>query len=311
MSDVASRAGFGQMSDPAVGELLAVVAASVPPGGRILELGTGVGVGTAWLAEGARDADVQIVTIELDAALVELARSVPWPDSVEFVVGDALALLPSLGTFDLIFADAVAGKWHGLDRTLQALRPGGTLVVDDMNPPSWVDEEHERKTREVRATLLGHGALVATELAWATGVIVCTKRWAAEGIPDQAVAPAAVDELLAGARRGLDRVGPGALAGEVAAGALVVDTRPADQRARDGALPGAVVIDRNVLEWRLDPTSPHRIPQVTDHGQRVIVVCNEGYASSLAAATLRELGLGRATDLEGGFQAWIAFVEGR
>lgn len=114
----------------------------------------------------------------------------------------------------------------------------------------------------------------------------------------------AIDEMLARARTHLDRVPPEALAGEAASGALIIDTRPVEQRERDGALPGAVVVDRNVLEWRLDPTSAHRLPIVTGSDQRIIVVCNEGYSSSLAAATLRELGLPRATDLIGGYQAW-------
>jgi rhodanese-related sulfurtransferase len=114
---------------------------------------------------------------------------------------------------------------------------------------------------------------------------------------------AAIDALLIAARADLDRVQPRDLATEIAAGALVVDTRPMEQRQRDGELPGAVVIDRNVLEWRLDPSSPHHIPEISDAGQRVIVVCNEGYSSSLAAATLRKLGLYRATDLVGGYQA--------
>ncbi len=95
----------------------------------------------------------------------------------------------------------------------------------------------------------------------------------------------------------------------MAAGALVVDVRPVEQRRRDGALAGAVVIDRNMLEWRLDPASPHHIAEATDHGRRIIVVCNEGYGSSLAAATLRQLGLCRATDLDGGFQAWRVFAD--
>lgn len=90
------------------------------------------------------------------------------------------------------------------------------------------------------------------------------------------------------------------------AGALVVDIRPVEQRDRDGALPGAVVIDRNVLEWRLDPTSPHRLPGMDDPDRTIVVVCNEGYASSLAAATLQQLGLRGATDLAGGFQAVLA-----
>lgn len=86
----------------------------------------------------------------------------------------------------------------------------------------------------------------------------------------------------------------------------MIDIRPVEQRQRDGDLPDAIVIDRNVLEWRLDPSSPHHMREVTDAGQRVIIVCNEGYSSSLAAFTLRELGLPRATDLIGGYQAWKA-----
>ena len=113
-----------------------------------------------------------------------------------------------------------------------------------------------------------------------------------------------VDELLAAARARLQRVAASDLDAELAGGALVVDTRPWEQRQRDGALPGAVVIDRNVLEWRLDPASAVRIPEVDGYGTRIIVVCNEGYSSSLAAATLQDLGLHRATDLIGGFQAW-------
>jgi len=117
--------------------------------------------------------------------------------------------------------------------------------------------------------------------------------------------PSAIDRLLEDSRRTLERVEPVDLAAEVEAGALVVDTRPVEQRHRDGAFPGALVIDRNVLEWRLDPTSPDRIAEITGPEVRVILVCNEGYSSSLAAATLQQLGLSRATDLVGGFQAWV------
>jgi rhodanese-related sulfurtransferase len=115
-----------------------------------------------------------------------------------------------------------------------------------------------------------------------------------------------IDELLARARARLLRVGPPDLAAEIDAGALVIDVRPADQRARDGELPGALVVDRNVLEWRLDPASRHRLPEVTGYDERIILVCNEGYSSSLAAATLQDVGLHRATDLVGGYQAWKA-----
>lgn len=117
---------------------------------------------------------------------------------------------------------------------------------------------------------------------------------------------AAVDALLEEARRGLDRVEPDGLEAEVAGGALVVDIRPLEQRRGDGEMPGAIVIDRNVLEWRLDPTCPHHVPEVATVDTRVVLVCNEGYSSSLAAATLQRLGLHRATDLRGGFQAWAA-----
>src|SRR5688500_10730763 len=107
----------------------------------------------------------------------------------------------------------------------------------------------------------------------------------------------AVDRLLARARERLDRVRPEHLVDELARGAVLVDTRPSEQRERDCEMPGAVVIDRNVLEWRLDPSCPHRAELAVDADTRVIVVCNEGYSSSLAAATLQDLGLPRATDL--------------
>jgi rhodanese-related sulfurtransferase len=85
-----------------------------------------------------------------------------------------------------------------------------------------------------------------------------------------------------------------------------VDIRPLDERTRNGAVPGAVAIDRNTLEWRLDPFSRWRSPLVRDHGQRVILICGEGYASSLAAANLAEMGMVNATDVIGGFEGWVA-----
>ena len=118
----------------------------------------------------------------------------------------------------------------------------------------------------------------------------------------------AIDRLLTRARQGLDRVSPEKLEAALAQGALLVDTRPVEQRERDGELPGAIVIDRNVLEWRLDPSCPYRSELPVDADTQVILVCDEGYSSSLAAATLQELGLRRATDLDGGYQAWLAGV---
>lgn len=116
---------------------------------------------------------------------------------------------------------------------------------------------------------------------------------------------AAIDRHLRECRREIQRVAARELAACVASGALVVDIRPIDQRERDGSLPDAIAIDRNVLEWRLDPTSPFRIEGVDSTRRQVIIVCNEGFSSSLAAATLRHLGVTRACDLRGGFQAWL------
>jgi rhodanese-related sulfurtransferase len=117
---------------------------------------------------------------------------------------------------------------------------------------------------------------------------------------------ASIDELLAQARSGLQRPGPSAAFATLADGAVLVDIRPLDQRIVEGEVPGAILISRNVLEWRLDPRSAARIPALASADTQIIVMCSEGYASSLAAASLRHLGLTRATDLDGGFRAWQA-----
>ncbi|MEU5098554.1 rhodanese-like domain-containing protein [Streptomyces sp. NPDC020996] len=119
--------------------------------------------------------------------------------------------------------------------------------------------------------------------------------------------PLGIDELLERVRADYERIGArdayeAARAGE----ALLVDIRYAALRERDGLIPGALVVERNELEWRLDPQGSHRVPEATGHDLRIVVICNEGYASSLAAASLHRLGLHRATDLVGGFQAWRA-----
>ncbi|GAA1980906.1 rhodanese-like domain-containing protein [Terrabacter lapilli] len=110
--------------------------------------------------------------------------------------------------------------------------------------------------------------------------------------------------MLEAARAHLHRLTPAEAYEEQARGALIVDTRTEAQRARQGNLPGAVVIDRTVLEWRLDPTSPYRIPEADGPYVRVIVVCRQGYSSSLAARSLQQLGLD-ATDVIGGVEAWL------
>ena len=115
-----------------------------------------------------------------------------------------------------------------------------------------------------------------------------------------------VEGLLNRARSTLDRLSPVAAYVAWLDGAELVDIRPAAQRAYEGEVPGALLVERNVLEWRLDPASPARLPEATGHDMRVIVLCSEGYTSSLAAAALQQLGLFRATDVVGGFRAWRA-----
>ena len=117
---------------------------------------------------------------------------------------------------------------------------------------------------------------------------------------------ATIEDLLAAARARLDRLDPQAAFDELAEGALVVDTRCAEARSASGVIPGSVHVPLSVLYWRLDPGSAHRDPALADRERRVIVVCADGFSSSLAAATLRDLGFGRATDVIGGFNGWVA-----
>ena len=124
----------------------------------------------------------------------------------------------------------------------------------------------------------------------------------AEAVPG----PQSIDEILAAARSRLTRLSPQEAYAACAAGATLIDIRPAAQRAAAGEVPGSVVIERNHLEWRLDPASAARLPWVTGYGLRPIVICTEGYTSSLAAAALQDLGLALATDVAGGYQAWQA-----
>ncbi|MET7574625.1 rhodanese-like domain-containing protein [Streptomyces sp. NPDC005492] len=119
--------------------------------------------------------------------------------------------------------------------------------------------------------------------------------------------PPGTDELLERVRADYERIEARAAYDAAQAGeALLVDIRYAALRERDGLVPGALVVERNELEWRLDPRGSHRAPEATGHDLRAVVICDEGYASSLAAASLHRLGLHRATDLIGGFQAWRA-----
>jgi rhodanese-related sulfurtransferase len=118
--------------------------------------------------------------------------------------------------------------------------------------------------------------------------------------------PATIEDLLELSRSHIDRMTPSEALAAQRAGALLIDIRPESQRRRDGTIAEAVVIDRNVLEWRLAPTSRWRISEVSDAGRQVVLVCNQGFQSSLAAYTLRRLGLPNAADVVGGFEAWLA-----
>lgn len=124
-----------------------------------------------------------------------------------------------------------------------------------------------------------------------------------EGVNPQV---SSIDEILSEARGRLRRVSPASAHARQAAGALLIDIRYESLRRRDGTIPGALIVERNELEWRLDPRCEFRLPQAEHHDLDVLVLCNEGYASSLAALSLHQLGLRRATDVIGGFQAWAA-----
>lgn len=119
------------------------------------------------------------------------------------------------------------------------------------------------------------------------------------------VKPLGVDAVLARVRAEVPRRTPAETLAALRRGALVVDTRTEAQRAQQGELPGAIVIDRTVLEWRLDPASGVSIPEATSYDIEVVVVCRQGFSSGLAAASLRAIGLWRATDMIGGVGAWL------
>jgi demethylmenaquinone methyltransferase/2-methoxy-6-polyprenyl-1,4-benzoquinol methylase len=169
--------GFRCSCEVDVGRLLATLAAAVPRDGRVLELGTGVGVGLAWLVHGlGKRSDVEVVTVELDSELHEITASDAWPPFVRFELGDGAELATQLGDFDLIFADAPGGKLTELHRTIGALRPGGVLLVDDMDLDRHDDPELRRALIRVRENLLSDPQLIACELNAASGMILATRR---------------------------------------------------------------------------------------------------------------------------------------
>ena len=171
----AARAGFENSSEPGIGRVLMTLAAAVRPGGRVLEIGTGLGVGTAWLIEGlASGTDVQLVTIESDPQRASLAAETAWPEFVRPIVGDAVMEIGGLGTFSLVFADAEGGKLYGFDLTLAAVEPHGILILDDMrfqgrNPMI------EEGVVKARRQILADERFVCAEVNWSCGLLIATR----------------------------------------------------------------------------------------------------------------------------------------
>jgi predicted O-methyltransferase YrrM len=172
----ARQAGFPMSCDPAVGRLLAVLAAHLPEGARVLELGTGTGVGTAWIVSGLLPrTDISVTSVEKDPGTAAAAADGHWPPFVALRCDDALDVLAEGWAFDLIFADAPGGKWDGLDRSVAALRPHGLLIVDDMAPqPNWTDS-HRAAQDKVRQALVSDPRLTSAELAVGSGVILSVR----------------------------------------------------------------------------------------------------------------------------------------
>jgi len=169
--------GFDMPSEADTGALLRLLATS-KPGGRLLELGTGTGLATAWLLNGM-DAGARLVSVDTDPVVQGVARAVLGDDGrVEFLLADGLDYIrtQSPASVDLIFADAMPGKYDGLDDALALLRPGGLYVVDDMLPqPNW-PEGHQTRVDALTARLRTHPDLTVVTLGWASGLIVAARR---------------------------------------------------------------------------------------------------------------------------------------
>jgi predicted O-methyltransferase YrrM len=169
--------GFGMASEPRTGALLRSLAAS-KPAGRMLELGTGTGVGTAWILDGM-DRAATLLTVDEDEACVSVARKHLARDPrVRFVVADGASFLRDLHgeRFDLIFADTWPGKFHELDAALALLAPGGLYVIDDLLPQANWPENHAPKVENLLATLANRSDLAPCRLAWSSGLVVAAKR---------------------------------------------------------------------------------------------------------------------------------------
>lgn len=167
---------FNSSCQDEVGRLLSVLAASVRNGGRILEIGTGAGVGLAWMVTGLHGRlDVEVISIEGDRRLAAAVAELDWPANVTLMVGDACELMPQLQGFDLVFADAAPAKYGSLERLVATLRPGGMLVVDDLCASPGADSADLEERDRLRAALLHHPELQTVDLDWSTRVVVATR----------------------------------------------------------------------------------------------------------------------------------------
>ncbi len=171
----ASRSKFRMSCDERVGRLLAMLAGAVRLGGSILEIGTGVGVGTAWIAAGLRDrTDVRVLSLEVDSQVSDVARRWAWPGHVEIRTVDAMTVLPHCEAFDLVFADASPLKYQALATVLRTVRPGGILLVDDIESVPNSSDTARAERAALRRGLLKDPRFQAVELDWASGVIMAT-----------------------------------------------------------------------------------------------------------------------------------------
>lgn len=168
---------FNMASETRTGALLRTLAAAMPKG-RLLELGTGTGIATAWLLEGM-DADSTLISVDTDPNVQQVAKDLFDSDPrLQFVLEDGLAFLrgQQAGSFDLVFADAMAGKYEGLDECLRVVRVGGIYVIDDMLPQANWPAGHAEKVVVLLEQLAGRKSLAIVPLAWASGIVVAVKR---------------------------------------------------------------------------------------------------------------------------------------
>jgi len=288
-------------------------ALGIGPNASLVDVGGGAStLVDELLASGWRDLSVVDASPQAVAVAAERVGDSP----VNWVVEDVLHWRPARhyqvwhdrALFHFLTAEADRATY--LERMRCALRPGSWVVVGTFaedGPPQCSGLPVVRYDAESLGQALGPDLEMCVsrrEEHLTPAAVVQPFTWVGMRVRGR---PGDLDDYVERARHELDRVEPADLDREMADGAVVVDIRPLEQRIRDGELPGALVVDRNVLEWRMVFSSAHRLTEVDSPTRRIVVVCNQGYASSVAAVALRRLGMTRATDLAGGVQAWLAF----